>query len=434
MEPIDEATERRSRWLLLLIPFVIHTVLVILDVVRMGELRLGRIDYAILAGSVIYLFACSVVVRRRLLFYRVISVVYTLIAGLMITGGIGRLIDPPLPAGQWLPHYPGESVLELKDAIPGRLVSAEFTVNQYGLRGPDYKLGQGELKVLCIGGSTTECRAITDHKSWPWQLQGALTEALSRSVLVGNAGRSGHFVPHHAYQAEHYTFVDEFDHIIVLVGINDLGRALHDDYERRIGTVPRDSLLFNEGLTGLYYRRLFVVRKLQAFWNGRKKMAEGVVVENYDAKIASIRAARMEKLTRHAIDELPADFSDSVDRYKMDLRSMITHCKARNQSLIFLTQPTTWAEDMSEVLAGLLCAQVKEGAYTPECLAEGIAHFNNALMEVCDAENVPCFDLAGAMPKTLEMMYDDCHFTEEGCGRAATFIARHFTDWLRSQP
>ena len=54
---------------------------------------------------------------------------------------------------------------------------------------------------------------------------------IRKKVFVGNAGVSGHYSPNHEYLIKNYSFSPKFSWIVVLCGINDMGRVLKGDDE-----------------------------------------------------------------------------------------------------------------------------------------------------------------------------------------------------------
>jgi lysophospholipase L1-like esterase len=304
-------------------------------------------------------------------------------------------------------------------------------VNRLGLRGPDVRLEDAGLKILCVGGSTTECLYITDEKSWPWRLEDKLTESLGRPVFVGNAGRSGHFTLHHDYLLRHYAPVAKFDWVVVLCGINDMGPLLRDNYEDRRRDVPHETLI---GWSPIYYRNLAICRAISRLWEMRKsEKIESVVEDAGGAWIAEDRQKRRRALQARTISALPAKMDEAIARYSRDLRRVIAACRQRGVKLVMMTQPTLWTEKMPPELEALLLIHSPDGAYTPGTLSRMMERYNQALRDVCSVDKVDCIDLARLLAKDTSVFYDDCHFNVEGCETVATIVARFFDSKLGSR-
>jgi lysophospholipase L1-like esterase len=58
--------------------------------------------------------------------------------------------------------------------------------------------------------------------------------------------------------------------------------------------------------------------------------------------------------------------------------------------------------------------------YDTPSLAKDMTLFNQALIDVCKSEAVPCFQLH--LSKSTEAFYDDCHFNESGAKATAEQI------------
>ena len=63
--------------------------------------------------------------------------------------------------------------------------------------------------------------------------------------------------------------------------------------------------------------------------------------------------------------------------------------------------------------------------YTVRAMAEGMRRYNDAMLQLCKAENVECIDLTG-MDKSTATFYDDVHFNEAGARAVARIVAEHF--------
>ena len=104
--------------------------------------------------------------------------------------------------------------------LPGVDGASRFEVNSMGFRaGPIPQTAT--VRVVALGGSTTECIFLDTSEAWPAVLQARLSDG-SGVAWVGNAGISGTRVRHHVVQAETVVHsVPELDAVIVMAGAND---------------------------------------------------------------------------------------------------------------------------------------------------------------------------------------------------------------------
>ncbi len=346
-----------------------------------------------------------------------------------------RLLRPtPLTRTPWPAHY--RHVATAADTMPGVSGTIEVSTNGMGLRGPEIDLAQTDLAILCIGGSTTECLYITDRESWPWRLQDMLAEQLGRRVFVGNAGRSGHFTSHHVYQLRHYAPVPEFDWVVVMCGINDLGCLVWDNRAARERRVPDEALIPLPSTRDSYAeRRWKLIAMAGDTWRRLRRGQEANVLIQDQAgeSYREIRQRRRDLLAKKTYRAAPEGLDEALARYGDDLHEIIRTCRDRGPRLLMLTQPTIWRADLPPELRAIVSTYSRDGAYAIDVLAEMMGRFNVVMRGVCRAEDVPCIDLDAALPKDDTVFYDDCHFNRAGCRRVAEILARFFASTARVQ-
>lgn len=334
---------------------------------------------------------------------------------------------------------PGLDTLSHADSaiMPGVDGTARLRVNSVGLRGGEIPAGAKRV-LLAIGGSTTECLFLDEAESWPGLLERAGERRFGAGeVWVGNAGRSGRTSREHIVQLERIlAAAPRIDRVVVLVGVNDLGRRLarggdHPADWRAdpalVATVERSAFdLLPIDLETEFPQRLALYRvaKLAKLrWQAGKTRADAFDPRLYGAW----RRFRQGATGWRA--ELP-DLGTALAEYRDNIRAMIAIARAHHVRVLFLTQPAIWRADLSPELEGLLWMggvgnfQDRLGSefHTTATLAEGMRRYNDALMETCAAEGAECFDLAARIPKDGSAFYDDVHFSEEGARQVALAI------------
>ena len=97
--------------------------------------------------------------------------------------------------------------------------------NSLGFWGEEPPINIDEfLSVVAIGGSTTECSALTNGKDWPALLNASLQSKFSK-LWLNNAGFGGHSTFGHLYLQREYVSSISPKVILYLVGINDVLRS-----------------------------------------------------------------------------------------------------------------------------------------------------------------------------------------------------------------
>lgn len=113
-----------------------------------------------------------------------------------------------------------------------------------------------------------------------------------------------------------------------------------------------------------------------------------------------------------------------------NLNRIIDVVQAHGSRVVTMTQPTLWRDDFSPAedrLIWLGSGRELTSFYSPRVLAEAMSLYNETLFQVCESTEIHCIDLAARVPRSLEMFYDDAHFTELGAHFVARTLGAHLT-------
>lgn len=422
--------------LLMALPALVHVGLLALSFLDQDYqyISFEHLDLAILLAFVAYLLVALAAATSRTVALRFVLITYAALAALGIAEGVSRILLPAAPEG--LPHAPRRFSATVGEHVPGLSGQAyTYSVNALGLRGPEVDLDDRDLKILCVGGSTTECVIVPDEKTWPWRLQDKLAERLDQKVFVGNAGISGQHTLHHAYQIANYAHVPEFDWVIVMCGMNDMGLV------KNAGIVPTDAdTIAGEALTPVlkyrfYYRHAGLVRLTQRVLAlaGRGR----TVVQDGMADWLRVERAKREKAleTGNVVDEVAdADLATWCEEYRANLQAVIHACRERRVKLLMVTQATLYRKDLPPDLQKLLFSVNPDGSASSLAYLEKVIRaYNRTMVQLCREEAIPCLDLDARLPKDTTVFFDDCHFNVTGCEKVADILADFFTSKARRQ-
>lgn len=401
---------------------------------------LSTLDVVFSIGVIVYVALAVVSLRNARLLPRLALATYACLAAIGIAEiALRSLYPPPVDSA---PLWPGVIRNKIHDSVTGVTGESVFSVNKLGLRGPPTRLENADLRILCVGGSTTLCYYVSDRETWPWQLQDILADRLKKKVFVGNSGVRGHFTLHHRHLLNHYPAARRFDWVLVLCGINDMGRLLRDDYEARARNVPFETMTFRRE-NGPYYTRSFIWRVLRQA--GERLMSgsstatptDGIERIPFDSTgeiLRTLRSERAAMLERNPQNYPPPNLESALARYRENLKEIIASCRSLGVGLVMMTQPTMYHKKMSPELDALIWQRTAEGAHTPELLAEVMGRFNRSLQDVCKKEEIPCVDLASMLPRDATVFIDDCHFNTSGCAKVARILADRLTEIIASKP
>jgi lysophospholipase L1-like esterase len=341
-------------------------------------------------------------------------------------------------ANRWFIWPPGlETRFEIDPALfPGVGHDARVAIDSLGLRGAEIP-ADATLRVIALGGSTTECLYLDQSKTWPALLERALDERDARvRAWVGNAGRSGHTLRENILQLEELgRSMPRIDVVLVLPGINDLSKRLAqgDAYDP-------DMLSRAEGREALMHSAFSVhplsadtdapMYKRTALWRLASRIrrrfeagSQSVLGEN--AHVYDVWRAHRRGATRW-IDALP-DLSRALEEYKRNLEQLVDIAEQARARIVLATQPMLWRADLPASTQELLWMggtgdfQHEAGMayYTLPALIEGMRRYNDVVRAVARERHVECVDLASQFDGDTSVFYDDCHFTEAGARRVA---------------
>jgi lysophospholipase L1-like esterase len=359
---------------------------------------------------------------------RLLLVTYSTLIGLVLAEALARQVVVPPTGGVWPRLRWIATVAE--GVMPGVSGTVFFSTNRYGLRGPDTPLAAARVRMLCVGGSATECLYVTDRASWPWLLQDALNARAVAPVLVENAGKSGHTAWNHDYLLREYAYAPRFEWVLVMAGFNDLNVALWGNAAERRRRVPAETLqqIEDEEPSAGHLALLRLLPK------PAPPLPYEVTQDPQGTFYIERRARRRALLSSHPLRAVPADIGAGLADFREALRSIAATCRGRGQQLVFVTQPTLWRKDLPPELEALLWFAQRDSAVTTPVLAELMARYNQTVLDACREEHVPCIDLAAKVARDTTVFYDDCHFNVEGSRRVAAVVAEAMLPLLGGAP
>jgi lysophospholipase L1-like esterase len=263
--------------------------------------------------------------------------------------------------------------------------------------------------IVCIGGSTTQCFFLDDHKAWPYLLQQDL-KARFPNAWVGNGGLDGHS------SRAHITFMNRVIPAIrpkvalVLVGANDVAFSISK--ERRAHGTPFEKVRLVDRIRLL---------QLAMLWK----------------RILIDKATVVEKTGQGSLDfppmtdkeNVPSDIREMLPglaEYRDNIRKILAKGRETNTRVVFMTQPMLF--DDTPHWRGLRATMYWLGdlKISAATFWRCLDAYNQELMRVCREEKAECIDLASAVPHSEDYFYDPAHFNDRGSALVAEKVAAYF--------
>ena len=326
--------------------------------------------------------------------------------------------------------------------MPGVSGEKLFTTNSWGLRGEEFNPDQ-EVRILAIGGSTTECLYLDDSETWTAITQQILHKETGKRVWVGNAGRSGKTALEHLF---HIRFLPQqypkIDFALFLVGVNDLAIRLNlpNDkdfiaHENPVKALPKSFLVFPASF-GLGYGEQ-QLRLIQLFVRAKNAFRSVFYKSSYiqDRVGNALELGRKNRSDASSYEDSVPNINLGLKIYRQHIKDIAQEARAQGIEPIFMTQPFMWRADLPESekklllfgAVGVFSMNSEQRYYSIEALAFAMNQYNTELLSTCDDLRLHCLDLANLTPKSSEAFYDDVHFNENG----ARLVAREVSSLIK---
>jgi lysophospholipase L1-like esterase len=290
-------------------------------------------------------------------------------------------------------------------------------VNRHGLRGEEFPADKppGELRVICLGGSTTAGEEVDDDETYPARLQALLRARFpERAVRVINAGVPSYSLEqsldHYALRLRRF----EPDFVSVYHGINDLFEYGHEG----VGIQPR--LNFNgqpvapfvyegdaaHGSDGLLRELVRAISRRSLAWQLLRERT---------------RPAR--EIARSDPDRL----AEGLELYRQRYDALLAEIAASGATAVPMTFALAWPGDFTpeeepRVRASLHIWLDPVGI----ALQDGpdvVERQNQAIEDLSREHDLPLARVAGAVPHDARHFVDACHLTAAGNRRIAEVLA-----------
>lgn len=290
------------------------------------------------------------------------------------------------------------------DLFPGVASPARYSLNEQGIRGRPWPSRSAARRILCLGGSTTECLYLDDDQTWPSQLDRQLNGERPGRYWVGGAGMTGARVVEHLAFVQSSRLTSQVDAVVVLAGADDFLRAVLRVEAPADGPSP-------------LWARTWLARQLGVGGGGTNLGFplddEGKAYREFQMRIP-VRAA--------------PDLAGALDRFTEDARSLAFELTRLGVELIAVTQPVLWDDAMPPLSLRMLRygrgdAVPEAPKISPAAALAVMERFQRRLVDVCGELGVPLVDAAPRMTGRREYFHDEIHLNDAGCREIARLIA-----------
>lgn len=301
-----------------------------------------------------------------------------------------------------------------------------YSRNSIGLRGdePPKDLST-RLSIITIGGSTTECRFLSDSCTWPEVMKRQLQDRFP-SIWVNNAGLDGHSTFGHLAMLKDHVLKLKPKFVLFLAGANDVEtyRKGDMDIDDMSNITFRNPKLFLKSLANKS-EVLSLVKNFYRYYVAYKK---GLVHKEINFKqLHSILITDGEQA------KILASQKPFLDGYKQRLQTLITTSLSANIQPILITQPTLKG-DFTDSATGIAMGNLQTvQGYNAKVDAKVLELYNDVCRQIAASNKIGLIDLAKEMPKNSIYYYDFLHFTNAGAMKAGNIIAYRLSFLIKAK-
>lgn len=323
--------------------------------------------------------------------------------------------------------------VSLHQSLPGVKSQIEFRTFAGGLRSltlSDLGKPAGQLRVLCLGASTTDQATQQVEDTWCGALEQELKLAhpewkgAFHTLSYGLAG--GRALETFVWLSSRLNEIRP-DVIVTLMGVNDLVWNGGPDYAMR--DIDAALALASSGssrsfsqlcvaYSQLCHRGVLVWRSLRT----SKHLQSSVPFEYHSANLPRLRADYRAIPAVETIARLP----DPIDEFKAATGRLLRLLRSAGIKGIVLGQPVIWKPQLSreEFEALWFPVNTSKGFVRPPSawMHAEMQRYNAAQRELADRHSMAFVDLDAIIPKQLDYYFDDCHFTDKGSHAVARAV------------
>lgn len=293
-----------------------------------------------------------------------------------------------------------------------------YSRNSMGFRGPELPDSISKLtSLITVGGSTTECKFLSDTCTWSYLLYKALKKERS-TIWLNNAGIDGHSTFGHLLLMDEYILKLKPDYVLFLTGINDEEIDEPDEFdmmtEKKIATNSfkgfLKSLLNHTELGRTAFNFYHVQIAYKKGLIHREVNVNNLVNNPLTDSIINNRITKQEKF---------------LTAYRQRLSLLISKSVNAGIKPVLITQPSLFGDYIDSMTHVHIGSNWVTNESADNCILEGkiLEMYNDVLRSFGDKAIV--IDLSNEMPKNSDYYYDFIHFTNKGAQKVAEILFNH---------
>jgi len=286
-----------------------------------------------------------------------------------------------------------------------------------------------EIKILFLGGSTTETLFVSEKNRFPSVVERNLRSQLTQTINVFNGGVSGNSSMHSIFALMAKGIPLKPDYVVLMHNMNDLA-LLSKTESYWIAPKSRAVLLSNN-----YLKPSKIEDLSRSIFFNLIKTAKDILAPNLYAYLRP-RLFQNVRLHRDEFEGFSKNYIDlDLDLIEQLFRSSITSfvkiSRAWKIKPILMTQGNRIDHNLEYFRKWAIRYQRSD--MTPRDFSDLYKRMNEIIREVAIQENVTLIDLDSQIPKTNEFLYDVVHPNEAGSILMGELVSKKLVEVIQSQ-
>jgi lysophospholipase L1-like esterase len=299
--------------------------------------------------------------------------------------------------------------------MPGKAEPALARFDSRGFRTVEEVLPKikDEIRLVALGGSTTEDLWNSSGRHWPWLLEQHLQKSTDDRIRVLNGGMSAYATAHSLIRSSFDLPDLDADAVLVMHNINDLTAVYFAIAADRELDAHYAAKYLTRGYTGIRRDEDVVRSRFLRFLRGR------------------LFPARVE---RPDVPDAPETLARGVELFSRNLRSIGAVARAHGVEPIFMTMPFSASEEhyLATLAGDVATGSVGIGPVPNHArLLRDLARYNLATIEVAAETGTTVIDMA-ALPWDKSHFVDIVHYSDAGSEAFAARLAEQLAPLLEA--
>ena len=318
----------------------------------------------------------------------------------------------------------------MKDVENLEQINYEINIDENGfIANGNLKKSNSEIKILFLGGSTTETLKKKKKSRFPSVIERNLRSELDQTVNVYNGGVSGNHSMHSVFILLAKGIPLEPNYAVLMHNINDF--ALLSKTES-YWEAPKSRSLVVKNVDGNFTTIEDSSRNIlfNIIKTAKDSLAPNLYTYLRPRLFADIQFHRDE------FEGFSKNFNDlDIDKVEQQFRSSITSfiklSRAWNIEPILMTQANRIDPNLEYFQKWFI--RYQRGVMTAREFSDVYKRLNEVIREIALQENVTLIDLDVLIPKNKEFLYDTIHVNEAGSILMADIVSAQILEVIKSQ-